>query len=81
MASKQINHFTRASILLFLLSALPLSSVFAQVKTQNEARPELVLQGGHSGSVAAVAFSPDGRLLAQRTRPDRETVGGRYGSS
>src|SRR5881628_2079076 len=29
-----------------------------------EARPELIIQDGHSESVASVSFSPDGRIIA-----------------
>lgn len=45
------------------------SSASAQTPAADEAhpKPELVLQTGHSGAPAVVAFSPDGRYLASAT--------------
>ncbi|MBC7933138.1 MAG: caspase family protein [Rubrivivax sp.] len=45
--------------------AFSLSLLFLFVPTDTSAqRPEMVVQTGHSGAVEAVAFSPDGRLVA-----------------
>jgi WD40 repeat protein len=51
----------QASLILFFLFILPASNL-GQSKT--DGRPELVLQTGHTQGVFALAFSPDGRLLA-----------------
>jgi WD40 repeat protein len=49
---------------LCLATLIPAARPQAPSDASSQARPELVLQGGHSIFVLAVAFSPDGRLLA-----------------
>ncbi|HEX5706165.1 MAG TPA: hypothetical protein VFX96_02645, partial [Pyrinomonadaceae bacterium] len=38
--------------------------VVASARQATQQRPELVIQTGHSAAVLAVAFSPDGKLIA-----------------
>ena len=54
----------RRILLAFLLGVLNFSSLQAQPKTASSNRPELALQIGHSQSVLALAYSPDGNFLA-----------------
>lgn len=49
---------------LLLITGLMLCPGFAQLPAGEKAKPELLIQAGHAAPVVAIAFSPDGRLLA-----------------
>ncbi|MBI3001776.1 MAG: caspase family protein [Deltaproteobacteria bacterium] len=50
-----------------LLPIAPVPPASAQAMSPQKATPELVLQTGHTSRVSAMAFSPDGHLLASGT--------------
>jgi len=69
MASESVIILARASLAQYNYGAKPIS---VETKTEHRDkmpstdtdRPELILQSGHSFKVDAMAFSPDGRLIA-----------------
>src|SRR5262245_44424199 len=69
MASESVIILARASLAQYNYGATPIS---VETKTEHRDkmpstdtdRPELILQSGHSFKVDAMAFSPDGRLIA-----------------
>src|SRR5438445_3760580 len=56
-----LRNLTMTSQIKFSLSACLFFLLISNVRAQ---RPELIVQTGHSSSVEAIAFSPDGRLIA-----------------